>query len=88
MRHRNAILDEQCAALGRDPRSIIRSLYGWASLMPHDPWESPEGFRDIVGRYSEAGVNEFIIDAPRPEQFETMERIAAEALPDLRLGRL
>ena len=87
MRHRNAILDDQCAAIGRDPRSIIRSLYGWASLMPHDPWESPDAFREIVGRYSEAGVNEFIIDAPQPEQFAMIERIATEALPDLRRGR-
>ena len=87
MRRRNAILDERCTAIDRDPRSILRSLYGWASLMPHDPWDSPEAFRDVVGQYSEAGVNEFIVDAPRPEQFGTMERIAAEALPELRRGR-
>ena len=84
MRTRNRILDERCAAIGRDPRRIVRSLYGWASLMPHDPWDSPDAFREIVGRYREAGVNEFIIDAPKSEQFGTMEHIAADVLPALR----
>ena len=34
---RNRILDEHCAAIGRDPRAIIRSLYGWAAKMGADP---------------------------------------------------
>ena len=33
MRERNAILDEHCAAIGRDPGTIWRSFYGWASKM-------------------------------------------------------
>lgn len=84
MRTRNAILDEACAAIGRDPRSLVRSLYGWAALMPHDPWQSVEAFQDMVGRYREAGIEEFLIDQPRPEQQPQLERIAAEVLPSLR----
>jgi F420-dependent oxidoreductase-like protein len=84
MRTRNAILDEHCAAIGRDPQAIVRSLYGWASMMPSDPWESVEAFQDMVGRYAEAGVNEFLIDQPRPEQQAILERVAAEVLPALR----
>ncbi|HEY1298824.1 MAG TPA: TIGR03560 family F420-dependent LLM class oxidoreductase [Chloroflexota bacterium] len=84
MRERNAQLDEACARVGRDPRSIVRSLYGWAAMMPSDPWESVEAFRDMVGRYAEAGVNEFLIDQPRPEQEAVLERVAAEVLPSLR----
>jgi len=80
MRQRNDRLDQECAKLGRDPKSIVRSLYGWASMMPSDPWESLEAFRDMVGRYSEAGVNEFLIDQPRPEQQAVLERVAAEVL--------
>ena len=75
------------AAIGRDPRSIVRSLYGWAALMPSDPWESPDAFADMVGRYREVGVNEFIIDQPRDEQLPMLERIAADLLPKLREGR-
>ena len=81
MRARNAILDEHCAEIGRDPRTIVRSLYGWAAMMPHDPWQSLDAFQDMVGRYAEAGVNEFLIDQPRPEQQAVLERVAAEILP-------
>jgi F420-dependent oxidoreductase-like protein len=84
MRERNAILDEHCAALGRDPRSIVRSLYGWAAMMPSDPWASVDAFREMVRRYAEAGVDEFLIDQPRPEQQAVLERVAAEVLPSLR----
>jgi alkanesulfonate monooxygenase SsuD/methylene tetrahydromethanopterin reductase-like flavin-dependent oxidoreductase (luciferase family) len=81
MRERNALLDEECAKIGRDPSSIVRSLYGWAAMMPSDPWDSLDSFQDMVGRYSEAGVNEFLIDQPRPEQQAVLERVAAEVLP-------
>ncbi len=84
MRERNRILDEHCAAIGRDPRSIVRSLYGWAALMPQDPWVSADAFQDMVGRYTEAGVNEFLIDQPRAEQQAVLERVARDLLPSLR----
>jgi alkanesulfonate monooxygenase SsuD/methylene tetrahydromethanopterin reductase-like flavin-dependent oxidoreductase (luciferase family) len=80
MRARNAILDEQCQALGRDPKAIVRSLYGWATMMPADPWESVGAFEDMVGSYVEAGVNEFLIDQPRPDQEAVLERVAADVL--------
>jgi hypothetical protein len=81
---RNAILDEHCAAIGRDPASIVRSLYGWSTLLPADPWQSVAAFDDVVGSYREAGINDFIIDAPRDDQLDVLERVAAEALPRLR----
>jgi len=84
MRERNGILDEHCAAIGRDPKTIVRSLYGWASMMPSDPWQSVAAFDDMVGRYAEAGVNEFLIDQPRPEQQAVLEHVAADVLPALR----
>ena len=84
MRARNAVLDEHCAAIGRDPQTIVRSLYGWAAMMPADPWASADAFEDMVGRYSEAGVNEFLIDQPRDEQFGILERVATDLLPHLR----
>jgi F420-dependent oxidoreductase-like protein len=80
MRERNDRLDEECTKIGRDPKTIVRSLYGWAAMLPSDPWESLEAFRDMVGRYSESGVNEFLIDQPRPEQQAVLERVAAEVL--------
>jgi alkanesulfonate monooxygenase SsuD/methylene tetrahydromethanopterin reductase-like flavin-dependent oxidoreductase (luciferase family) len=80
MRERNQRLDEECARIGRDPKTIVRSLYGWAAMLPSDPWESVEAFRDMVGRYAESGVNEFLIDQPLPEQQATLERVASEVV--------
>lgn len=88
MRERNRILDEHCAAIGRDPRAIWRSFYGWAAKMKEqglqDPWSSVGAFEEMVGRYAAAGVNEFVIDAPGPEQFPVLERVAADVIPRLR----
>jgi F420-dependent oxidoreductase-like protein len=84
MRARNQILDEQCARIGRAPGDIVRSLYGWAAMMPDDPWSSIDAFQDTIGRYRAAGVNEFIIDQPRDEQLAVLERVATEVLPKLR----
>ncbi|HET6319849.1 MAG TPA: LLM class flavin-dependent oxidoreductase, partial [Chloroflexota bacterium] len=84
MRERNAILDEQCAAIGRDPRRIVRSLYGWAAMMPADPWASPAAYEDMLGRYGAAGVDEFLIDLPRTDQHDVLERVATDLLPRYR----
>lgn len=81
IRRRNAVLDEACLAIGRDPRQIVRSLYYWIARADADPWASVDAFADLVGRYREAGINEFIIDQPREEQTAIMERIVVHGLP-------
>lgn len=83
IRARNAILDEHCARIGRDPSEILRSLYYWIARADQDPWSSLEAFRDLVGRYREAGIEEFVIDQPREDQGAVAEQVAAE-LPALR----
>lgn len=83
MRARNAILDEHCAALGRDPETISRSLYGWAALMPNDPWASVDAFHEVLGQYRAVGINELIVDAPGPDRFPILERVARDVLPKL-----
>ncbi len=84
MRERNALLDEQCAIVGRDPQAITRALYGWASMMGSDPWESPAAFTEIIGAYRDAGINEFLLDAPGADHFPVLEKIVADVLPALR----
>ena len=86
IRERNERLDAACAAIGRDPEEIIRSLYGWTIPLGVDPWSSPDAFADVVGRYREVGMSEFLMEAPHEEQFPMMERIASDVLPGLRLG--
>lgn len=81
---RNAILDAHCTDLGRPPSAIRRSLYCWSAMMPQqgmpDPWSSRDAFDEVIGRYTEVGVNEFIIDQPRPDQQGVLEAVASEAL--------
>lgn len=80
MKERSAALDEACAEIGRDPAEIRRSLYGWTIPLKIDPWSSVEAFRDVVGRYQEIGISEFLMEAPFEEQFDMTERIAAEVV--------
>lgn len=84
IRERNQILDEACAEIGRDPKEIVRSLYYWVARTDGDPWSSTDAFEDVVGRYREAGIEEFIIDHPRDDQLDVLERVAADILPRLR----
>lgn len=86
IRERNARLDEACLKIGRDPNEILRSLYGWTLKLGADPWSSPDAFQDIVGRYTEVGVREFLIEGPHDHQLEMAERIAREVVPGLRGG--
>ena len=84
MAERNQLLDHYCAELGRDPNTLTRSLYGWATKVEGDPWASEQAFVDFIGPYLEAGVNQFLLDQPGPDKLDTMERIAAGVLPGLR----
>jgi alkanesulfonate monooxygenase SsuD/methylene tetrahydromethanopterin reductase-like flavin-dependent oxidoreductase (luciferase family) len=108
IRERNRILDEHCQTIGRDPATLTRSLYGWATQtpseswaderaggwaatlakgdrrLPADPWVSPQACVDFIETYREVGIDHFVIDAPRADQLETMERFAADLLPHLR----
>ncbi|MEA2529593.1 MAG: hypothetical protein QOG89_1237 [Thermomicrobiales bacterium] len=85
LRERGARLDDACAAIGRDPREIIRSLlYVPAIMTTERPWDSPEAFRDFVGRFREIGIEEFLLQPPPDDQRPTYERIASEVIPSLR----
>lgn len=81
---RNGMLDEFCAEVGREPSEIVRSLYAYAETATYDPWDSIDAFDDLIGRYRNVGINEFILDQPRGDQFPTLDRVAAEAIPALR----
>jgi alkanesulfonate monooxygenase SsuD/methylene tetrahydromethanopterin reductase-like flavin-dependent oxidoreductase (luciferase family) len=75
-------LGEACAAEGRDPVSLARLV-----LVGHRerPLASLEAFRDVAGRYADAGFSDLVVHWPRPDEpFEAdmavLERVAADAL--------
>jgi F420-dependent oxidoreductase-like protein len=83
MRERNQMLDEFCAELGRDPETLDRSLYYWVPKSDADPWTSEQAFHEVIGPYVDAGVNQFIFDQPRDDQFDLLGRIASDVIPRL-----
>jgi F420-dependent oxidoreductase-like protein len=83
MRARNDMLNAQCVAIGRDPRTIRRSFYAGWSMTP-SPLASVDAFHEVVGQYREAGVEEFLLDLPPSADLNVVERIATDAIPALR----
>jgi alkanesulfonate monooxygenase SsuD/methylene tetrahydromethanopterin reductase-like flavin-dependent oxidoreductase (luciferase family) len=81
MRERNQMLDDYCREIGRDPETLDRSLYYWATTADTDPWASKKAFYHLIKPYIEAGVNQFILDQPRDDQLRMLEWVAAEVLP-------
>lgn len=82
-------LDAACAALGRDPRSVRRSVYAYRVDPP--PFSSVDVFTEYIGRHREAGIEEFILlwptdPATRAERERVLERVSADVLPKLRVG--
>ena len=78
-------LEAACAAVGRDPRTLRRSLLYVPPQMPSErPWDSPDAFVDFVGRYRALGMEELLFQPPPPERFADLERVATEVLPGLR----
>ena len=82
---RNDQLTTYCEEIGRDPASIKRSMFYGVNQSPEDdPWASTDAFEDYIVRYAEAGMQEFILQLPKPERFDIVERIASDILPRLR----
>jgi F420-dependent oxidoreductase-like protein len=85
IKEKGKLMLEACAAIGRDPGEIVWSAAAWPGRVGGDPLASVEFFRDLVGRYREAGVKEVICQWQKDVPLEQIERIAGE-LPALRAG--
>lgn len=81
---RNQQMDEICAGLGRDPATLRRSMTSETTTARI--WSSPDAFTDFIGRYREAGVDEFIFYYPsRIEKADgAWEQICRETIPALK----
>jgi len=89
-RRRVVLLEEACDRLGRDRDDIRRMVLAYRV----DPglFQSADAFSDYVGRYREAGIDEFVFYWPvdphtfarMPAYERALERIAGVTIPVLR----
>jgi alkanesulfonate monooxygenase SsuD/methylene tetrahydromethanopterin reductase-like flavin-dependent oxidoreductase (luciferase family) len=77
----NALLDELCAAAGRDPRSLRRSLLLVDAL---DAWSSPGALERVVEQFCAIGIREYTAFWPGDNRRGEIERAASEVIPRLR----
>jgi alkanesulfonate monooxygenase SsuD/methylene tetrahydromethanopterin reductase-like flavin-dependent oxidoreductase (luciferase family) len=89
-RERSRLIDEHCAAIGRDPGSLRRSHLlvdtamrqngGWI-----DHYQSVDIFVDRARRLIDLGISEIGVNFPRrDEQVPMFEQIATEVIPALK----
>jgi hypothetical protein len=55
------LFNDAVSAAGRDPRSVVRSLYVYRPL---EPWSSPAAFAAIVERARSIGLDELVLAWP------------------------
>jgi alkanesulfonate monooxygenase SsuD/methylene tetrahydromethanopterin reductase-like flavin-dependent oxidoreductase (luciferase family) len=80
--------DDLCAEAGRDPATIRHSL---VCFPPLSPWQSVEYFVDMVGRFREIGIDEFVLYWPQnwrddSREDAVFEEVAASVMPRMRLA--
>jgi F420-dependent oxidoreductase-like protein len=66
-----AVLDEHCAAIGRDPREIESSVN-----VRYDRSAGPNAVADAAASYGEAGVDVVVVGMPQPFDPRDAERLA------------
>jgi hypothetical protein len=83
---RSRRFDDLCADFDRDPATIRHSV---VCFPPLTPWESPEYFIEMVGRFRAGGIDEFVLYFPeawriKPGEWEVFESVAAHIMPTMR----
>jgi alkanesulfonate monooxygenase SsuD/methylene tetrahydromethanopterin reductase-like flavin-dependent oxidoreductase (luciferase family) len=81
VREQIARFDDICRQVRRDPASLRRLVLSGPRL--DSGLESVEAFHDTIGRYTEAGLTDFVVHWPRPDQpyaadLATFERIFSQ----------
>jgi len=70
----NRRLDGLCEEVGRDPRSVRRSLLLFDAL---DAWAEADRFQKVVDRFLDVGMREFVMFWPPGQPLPLLERAAA-----------
>ncbi|HEY3748748.1 MAG TPA: hypothetical protein VGL80_06085 [Pseudonocardiaceae bacterium] len=73
-RRKCAVLDEHCAAIGRDPKEIVRSV------QTHVRYEDPAAGRDTLLELIEAGARHLVLNLPTPYPAAPVTWLAEEII--------
>ena len=89
-KRRNKLVDELCSNIGRDPSTLRRSyMLQDAKARTRggfiDYYDSEDLFVEMVEKFVDVGISEFIVYYPyREEQLPMFEKIAREVMPWLK----
>lgn len=97
-RHKSAVLDQHCAAIGRDPRSIVRAQVAWVSVEEdsaravrwpdlHIVAGNPDEVCAELNGFIEAGVGHLMLRFMDYPQTAGLERFIERVLPRLEARR-
>ncbi|MGH9249477.1 MAG: LLM class flavin-dependent oxidoreductase [Acidimicrobiales bacterium] len=83
---RSRRFDDLCADVGRDPTAIRHSV---VCFPPLTPWQSAEYFTDMVGRFRQIGIDEFVLYWPqtwrdRPSEQTVFDEVTHTVMPAMR----
>jgi alkanesulfonate monooxygenase SsuD/methylene tetrahydromethanopterin reductase-like flavin-dependent oxidoreductase (luciferase family) len=74
LRRRSSALDEQCAAIARDPREITRSVQ--TAISYDDPARTRESLRQLI----DAGFTHLVLTLPAPYPNDVARWVADELI--------
>jgi alkanesulfonate monooxygenase SsuD/methylene tetrahydromethanopterin reductase-like flavin-dependent oxidoreductase (luciferase family) len=86
-RERVELLDDEAAAVGREPRAIARAFLAGFAAGCEAPWASLGAWQEIVGQFLELGFDEFVFPEPDLEDWPVFESVVGGVIPDLRQSR-
>ncbi|MFB7557236.1 LLM class flavin-dependent oxidoreductase [Streptomyces brevispora] len=81
LRRQVEALEKACVEIGRDPSTVSRLLVTGPTV--GGVLDSPAAFFDAAGRFAEAGITDFVVQWPRPDEpfqakVEVLEKIAED----------
>jgi hypothetical protein len=78
---RSALLDRYCAAIGRDPASVTRSIH-----LPIS-YDRPSITQNAIGEAIDAGFQHIVLGLPAPYPADVAQWVTDELITTARSGR-
>ncbi len=82
MTERTAMLDDYLSEIGREPKTLTRSLLALDDAF--DAWNDPGAVPELVDRFAPLGFTEFIFYPPSPRDWRKFLKVGVDVLGSLR----